>query len=152
MKVFRLSRKKYSNELSGKGASLSANRWNSKGTEIIYCASSRALAMAEVAVHLNLALIPNDYLMLEIHIPDSIKIQKIDHGDLPSGWDLFPHISSTQKIGDDFMRQNNYCVLSVPSAVVKGDVNYLLNPFHKDFKGIEIINSYGFSFDQRLFK
>lgn len=152
MKVFRLSRKKYANELSGKGASLSANRWNSKGTEIIYCASSRALAMAEVAVHLNLALIPNDYLMLEIHIPDSIKIQKIDQSDLPSGWDLFPHILPTQKIGDDFMRQNNYCVLSIPSAVVKGDVNYLLNPFHKDFKGIEIVNSYGFSFDQRLFK
>lgn len=152
MKVFRLSRKKYSYELSGKGASLSANRWNSKGTEIIYCASSRALAMAEVAVHLNLALIPNDYLMLEIHIPDTIKIQKIDQSDLPSGWDLFPHISPTQKIGDDFMRQNKYCVLSVPSAVVKGDVNYLLNPFHKDFKSIEIVSSYGFSFDQRLFK
>lgn len=152
MKVFRLSRKKYSNELSGKGASLSVNRWNSKGTEIIYCASSRALAMAEVAVHLNLALIPNDYLMLEINIPDTIEIEKIDNGNLPAGWDLFPHISPSQKIGDDFISQNNYCVLSVPSAVVKGDVNYLLNPFHKDFKLIEIVNSYGFSFDQRLFK
>lgn len=152
MKVFRLSRKKYANELSGKGASLSANRWNSKGAEIIYCASSRALAMAEVAVHLNLALIPNDYLMLEIYIPDSIKIQKIDNNKMPSGWDLFPHISPTQKIGDDFMSQNKYCVLSVPSAVVKGDFNYLLNPFHRDFKNIEIVNSYSFSFDQRFFK
>ncbi|MDO9274507.1 MAG: RES family NAD+ phosphorylase [Lutibacter sp.] len=147
-----MSRKKYAKELSGKGASYSVNRWNSNGTEIIYCASSRALAMAEVAVHLNLALIPNDYLMIEINIPDSIEIEKIENSKLPYNWDSFPHISPTQKIGDDFINLNNYCVLRVPSAVVKGDVNYLLNPFHKDFKLIEIVNTYSFSFDQRLFK
>jgi len=152
MKVFRLSRKKYSKELSGKGASLSGNRWNSKGTEIIYCASSRALAMAEVAVHLNLALIPNDYLMIEINIPDSIDIEQIEITKLPPGWDLFPHILPTQKIGDDFINENKYCVIKVPSAVVKGDVNFLINPYHKDFKLIEINNSYSFPFDKRLFK
>jgi len=152
MKVFRLSRKKYSKELSGKGASLSGNRWNSKGTEIIYCASSRALAMAEVAVHINLALMPNDYLMIEINIPDLIDIKQIQISDLPADWDLFPHILSTQKIGDEFIIENKYCAVKVPSAVVKGDVNYLINPYHKDFKLIEIDNSYSFPFDKRLFK
>jgi len=152
MKVFRLSRKKYSKELSGKGASLSGNRWNSKGTAIIYCASSRALAMAEVAVHINLALIPNDYLMIEINIPDLIDIKQIQISDLPTDWDLFPHILPTQKIGDEFITGNKYCVVKVPSAVVKGDVNYLINPYHKDFKLIEIDNSYSFPFDKRLFK
>jgi len=152
MKVFRLSRKKYSKELSGKGASLSGNRWNSKGTEIIYCASSRALAMAEVAVHLNLALIPNDYLMIEINIPDSIDIEQIEITKLPPDWDLFPHILPTQKIGDDFINESKYCVIKVPSAVVKGDVNFLINPYHKDFKLVEINNSYSFPFDKRLFK
>ena len=42
MKVFRLSKKKYAEELSGKGASKSGNRLNSKGTEIIYTAESRS--------------------------------------------------------------------------------------------------------------
>lgn len=152
MKVFRLSRKKYSKELSGKGASLSGNRLNSKGTEIIYCASSRALAMAEVAVHLNLALIPNDYLMIEINIPDFIDIKQIEISELPTDWDLFPHILQTQKIGDKFITENEYCVVKVPSAVVKGDVNYLINPYHKEFELIEIDNSYIFPFDKRLFK
>ncbi|MDH3322094.1 MAG: RES family NAD+ phosphorylase [Flavobacteriaceae bacterium] len=152
MKVFRLSRKKYSKELSGKGASLSGNRWNSKGTEIIYCANSRALAMAEVAVHLNLALIPNDYLMIEINIPDSIDVGQIEISKLPLDWDLFPHILPTQKIGDDFINENKYGVIKVPSAVVKGDVNFLINPYHKDFKLIEINKSYSFPFDKRLFK
>ncbi len=151
MKVFRLSRKKYSKELSGKGASLSGNRWNSKGTEIIYCASSRALAMAEVAVHLNLALLPNDYLMIEINIPNTIAIKKTNKNKLPYDWDLFPHILPTQKVGDDFINKNKYCILQVPSAVVKGDINYLINPLHKDFKLIKIVNTYSFPFDKRLF-
>lgn len=69
MRVFRLMREKYGIELSGKGAALSGNRWNSKGTELIYCADSRALAMAEVAVHLPLSILPRDYVMFEIDIP-----------------------------------------------------------------------------------
>ena len=151
MKVFRLSRKKYSEELSGKGASYSGNRWNSKNTEMIYCASNRALAMAEVAVHLNLALLPNDYLMLEIDIPDSIIIDKIDEKNLPPDWNIFPYIQATQQIGDLFINQSKFCLLRVPSAVVKGDFNFLINPFHSDFKHIKISNSYNFPFDKRLF-
>jgi RES domain-containing protein len=42
MRAFRLVRKKYANPLSGEGASRSGNRWNSKGTALIYCADSRA--------------------------------------------------------------------------------------------------------------
>ena len=152
MKVFRLSRKKYSKELSGKGASLSGNRWNSNGIEIIFCANSRALAMAEFAVHLNLALISNDYLMIEINMPDSIVIEAIEIDKFPSDWNLFPHILPTQKIGDEFVKENKYCVLRVPSAVVKGDFNFLINPNHKDFKLIEISNSDKFPFDKRFFK
>ena len=77
MRVFRLSKRKYSKELNGKGAAKSGNRWNSKGTEIIYTAESRALAMAEVAVHLTLATLPSDYVLIEIEIPDNIIIKEI---------------------------------------------------------------------------
>jgi len=42
MKVYRLARKKYANELSGIGAAKYGNRWNSKDIEIIYTAESRA--------------------------------------------------------------------------------------------------------------
>jgi RES domain-containing protein len=120
--------------------------------EIIYCASSRALAMAEVAVHLNLALISNDYLMIEINIPDFIVIKHLEISKFPIDWDLFPHILPTQKIGDEFINENKYCVIKVPSAVVQGDVNFLINPYYKDFKLIEINNSYSFPFDKRFFK
>jgi RES domain-containing protein len=39
----------------------------------------------------------------------------------------------------------------VPSAVVKGDFNYLLNPNHVDFKTIKIQKVSDFLFDNRLF-
>ena len=75
MRAFRLVRKKYANPLSGEGASRSGNRWNSKGTALIYCADSRALAMAEVAVHLSLGLLPKDYEMVELEIPDEVSLR-----------------------------------------------------------------------------
>ncbi len=151
MKVFRLSRKKYATELSGKGAAKSGNRWNSKGTEIIYTAESRALAMAEVMVHLSLQMLPADYMMLEIEIPDEIGIKEIAIADLEEGWNSHPPRTHTQRIGDYFIRENEYIILRVPSAVVPGDFNYLINPYHTESKEIKIINSRPFPFDERLF-
>lgn len=150
MKVFRLTKKKYAKILSGKGASQSGNRWNSKGTEIIYSSDSRALAMAEVAVHLSLATLPSDYVMIEIVILDNIKIMEIKIKDLPANWNSHPPNTSTQKIGDAFIDSNNECVLKVPSAVVPGDFNYLINPYHVEFKKIKITNILDFSFDKRI--
>lgn len=151
MRVFRLSRNKYASVLSGIGASKSGNRWNSKGTEIIYCADSRALAMAEISVHISLNNLPKDFVMLEINIPNSISIQKINEKYLPESWNDFPHSLQTQKIGDVFIYTKKVCILKVPSAVVKGDFNYLINPHHQDFRNIVILSASDFPFDKRIF-
>lgn len=152
MLVFRLIRKKYGIELSGKGAALSGNRWNSKGTELIYCADSRALAMAEVAVHLSLSILPKDYVMAEIEIPTSISIASLTTADLHPSWNSFPHLLDTLKIGYVFVAERKSCVLKVPSAVVPGDFNILINPYHPDIVGIKIVGQVDFPFDARLFK
>jgi RES domain-containing protein len=152
MQVYRLSKKKYAGELSGKGAALSGNRWNSKGVEMIYTAESRALAMAEVVVHLPIHLFPKDFVMLEILIPDSIKIEVVTQNELPNLWHAFPHHPKTQLIGDHFIRTNEYAVLKMPSAVVQGDFNFLINPFHNQFKRIKIKTQSSFIFDNRFFK
>jgi RES domain-containing protein len=147
-----LSKEKYSKELNGKGASKSGNRWNSKGTEIVYTSESRALAMAEVAVHLTLATLPSDYVMMEIELPDKIKTDQIHVEDLPNNWNMHPPVPKTQKIGDRFIDSMDFCVLKVPSAVVQGDFNYLLNPYHKDFPKIKIAEIKKFPFDKRVFE
>jgi RES domain-containing protein len=152
MEVFRLTRKKYPIALSGKGAAITGARWNSKGTEIIYCAQSRALAMAEVAVHLSLATLPKDFVMLTVNIPEFISIEELSVLKLQKDWNIFPNSFTTQILGDDFIKTNEYCVLKVPSAVVKGDFNFLINPYHKDFEKITIIDQNDFPFDKRIFK
>ena len=75
MEVFRLSREKFSTVLSGIGAAIKGARWNSVGTEIIYTAANRSLAMAEVAVHFSVSTIPDDYVMITIFIPDDVLIK-----------------------------------------------------------------------------
>lgn len=152
MQVFRLSRERYAHELSGYGSSINGERWNSKGVEMVYTAMNRSLAMAEVAVHLSLASLPLDFMMLTIEIPDLLSIETVLQDKLPAGWNLFPHNRSTQHIGDEFIRNNLHCILKVPSVVTKGDFNFLINPFHKDFKKIKIIDTQPFPFDNRLFK
>ncbi len=152
MRVFRLSRKKYSSALSGKGAAKFGNRWNSKGTEMVYSAESRALAMAEVVVHLTLATLPRDYVMIEIDLPDDISLSEIKAEDLPQNWNIYPPTTLTQKMGDEFIHSLRSCVLKVPSAVVHGDFNFLINPYHQDFKKIKIHRVHDFPFDKRIFQ
>ncbi|MFC6267638.1 RES family NAD+ phosphorylase [Frigoriflavimonas asaccharolytica] len=151
MKVFRLSKKKYAEELSGKGAAKFGNRWNSKGTEMIYTAESRALEMAEVVVHLTIGTLPKDFMMLEIDVPKEVNIDILDEKNLPIDWNNHPPNSSSQKLGDQFIDEMDFCVLKVPSAVVKGDFNYLINPYHKQFKKIKIVEISNFPFDRRMF-
>ena len=152
MEVYRLSREKFSSNLSGIGAAMKGARWNSVGIEMIYTASNRSLAMAEVAVHLSLATLPDDYMMMTIYIPDNISLTKLSISDLPLDWNKFPHPSTTQSIGDKFVSENLYCVLQIPSSVTEGDYNLLINPHHPEFKKISILETKKFVFDQRLFK
>jgi len=152
MEVYRLSKKKWASGLSGKGAALKGARWNSPGTEIIYTASNRSLAMAEVAVHLTLATLPDDYMMVTILIPDDVSLITIREKDLPRFWNSFPYLPVTQALGDNFIRENRYCLLKIQSAVTKGDFNILINPFHNDFSRISIISIEPFPFDKRIFK
>jgi len=152
MEVFRLSREKYASQLSGNGAAIKGARWNSIGVELIYTAENRSLAMAEVAVHFTFATLPDDYMMITIVIPDDFEIKEINEKDLPLDWKTFPHPNSTQKFGNNFVIENKYCILKIPSVVTKGDYNILINPNHKDFSRISISNVEKFPFDSRIFK
>ena len=127
-------------------------RWNSPGTEVIYTAANRSLAMAEVAVHLSIATLPEDYMMMSLMVPKIISTTEFNVEKLPPGWNQHPPIIATQSIGDLFIKKGKTCLLKVPSAVTPGDFNYLINPVHPDFKKIKITGYDPFPFDRRLFK
>jgi RES domain-containing protein len=76
---------------------------------------------------------------------------RLSEADLPANWKDFPHPPATQKVGNEFVRQNQYAVLFIPSAVTQGEYNVLLNPHHRDFAQIKICNIEKFPFDKRIF-
>lgn len=152
MEVFRLQRGKYGNRLSGAGAAIRGARWNSPGTELIYTSANRSLAMAEVAVHFSFATLPSGFFMLTIFIPDDCSMRIIKESELPANWNSHPPILNTRKTGDEFVMSNKHCLLMIPSAVVKGDFNILINPSHQEFQKIKVTGREAFPFDQRLFR
>lgn len=149
--VYRLSKSRYSHDLSGRGAEIGGGRWNSKGVAMLYTSESRALCTTEIAVHTPLGNVPTDYDLVTIEIADIAAIKEVYHTDLPADWKSLPHANATQEIGDQFIAEGQYLVLKVPSAVVQGDNNYLINPYHQDFGKVRVINIEPFEFDERLF-
>jgi RES domain-containing protein len=153
MRVFRIERKKYLNStLKGTGAALTEGyRWNSLNTYLVYTAESRALAILEVSVHLDLSEdLPTDRYCVEIEIPDDIHMLELELGNLPENWDSRPPILETQFIGDDFVKENNAAVLKVPSSIVPQEHNYLINPNHSDSSRIKMISKSPLVFDPRM--
>lgn len=151
MIVFRLSKSQFAEDLSGKGAEKSGGRWNSKGTALVYTSASRALCTTEIAVHTPLGNLPLDFKIISIEIPESVTIQELGENNIPPDWSSIPHSHSTQLIGDRFVAEAKFPVLKVPSVVVKGEFNYLINPAHSESRRITIIATEPFNFDERLF-
>ncbi len=153
MKVFRIEREKFlSTTLSGIGASMDDGcRWNSRYTRLVYTAESRALALLEVTVHLDLSEdLPTDRYVVEIEIPDDAVFQEIRLEDLPADWNEQPPTTSTQAVGDDFVQKNAALILKVPSCIVPDEFNYLINPQHESIRGVRVSKCTKMGFDGRL--
>lgn len=153
MKLFRIERTRHVHlALSGQGAALSAgNRWNSEHTRLVYTSETRSLAVLEVLVHFNSAQnLPTDRLLLEIDVPDELHALHTTPSKLPMDWDLKPPGGSTQRIGDSFVEAMQAPLLKVPSAIVPGEWNWLINPAHPDAREIRITAQHPLPFDSRL--
>ena len=151
MIVFRLSKNIYANDLTGKGAEIYGGRWNSIGTPMIYTAESRALCAVEIAVNTPLSNIPTDYSIISFQIPEE-NITSVKEKILPINWNILPYSHSTIEIGDLFISEKKSLVLKVPSAIIAGDYNYLINPLYHNLGKLKILKIEDFSFDNRLFK
>lgn len=152
MRVYRIERARYvPTALSGLGAAQSEGaRWNSLHTPMVYTSESRALAMLEVAVHLDLSEdVPTDRYLVVIDIPDDLHIMTLNKEALPPQWEAKPPTSNSQRIGDDFIRHQAAAVFQVPSAIVSDECNYLINPLHPEAVRIRVVETAPFAFDLR---
>ena len=147
MLVYRITLTKFADKLKASGR---AARWNPNDVNMIYAASSRSLACLENAVHRSQAGLSQLFSVIIIEIPDHLKIKTINLDDLPEDWAEYGQMYFTQRLGEVWLRENKTAVLQVQSSIISEEVNYLINPAHKDFAQIKIINTKPFIFDKRL--
>ncbi len=133
----------------GQGARLYGGRWNSPGTAIVYTAQSEALAVLELLVHLQSSHLLRSYTSIPARFDDAL-VEGVDAERLPASWRDYPAPAALQQIGDRWAVEQRSAVLRVPSVIVPSEVNYLVNPGHRDFAAIAIGKPSGFRFDRRL--
>jgi RES domain-containing protein len=135
---------------TGEGARIAGGRWNPVGVSAVYCSDSLALAALEVFVHLGHEGRSLAFVSFRVEIPDDTRIERVDP--LPPGWRAEPPVASSQEVGYRWARTGATAVLLVPSAIVPGEFNALLNPTHADFRRVAVGKPEPFSFDPRLWK
>ncbi len=115
-------------------------RWNSPGRPVVYAASSAALAVLEIRVHLDLPpqMLPDDYVLLTIDL-DGIPVESVLA--LPA---------NPRDFGDAWLREGRTPILQVPSTIVPESANFLLNPVHPLARRTAIVAQSPFLFDARL--
>ena len=152
MFVFRISKKNFSKDLSGVGAGLYGGRWNPKGINMLYTSSSIALASLEFMIHNYHLLSTTNVCMAKIKITARAPKKIISLNQLPDGWNTnLGSQNATQQIGKQFSLLGKEYILKVPSSVISGEFNFLLNPthvLHAQTEIVEIIDP--FEFDKRL--
>jgi RES domain-containing protein len=119
---------------TGEGARIAGGRWNSPGRPVIYCAESLALAMLEILVH---AATPEERadarVWFRLQAP-ARACQGLNVRKLPKGWDNPMIHPETVALGDQWLTAQSTVLLRVPSVVVPGSWNYLMNPAHPQFR------------------
>jgi RES domain-containing protein len=120
----------------GDGAREFGGRWNSVGRAVVYTAATTSLALLEILVNADTALLPH-YAAIPVTFGSSL-VEVVDAGLLPGDWRSQPPPVRLKRIGDEWTESRRSCVLQVPSAIVPNEWNYLLNPAHPDFSSIEV--------------
>lgn len=152
IQLFRISASEHINDITGIGARIYGGRWNHTGYPAVYTSDSRSLAALEFLVHVPMALAPENLSIVEINIEENIERESINESQLPSNWRNYPAPEQLANIGTNWIKSKASLLLDVPSAVVKKEVNTLINPLHPDIKFVDLTNIEMFSFDSRLFK
>jgi RES domain-containing protein len=149
--IYRLCKQRYSaTVLSGEGGLQADGRWHSQGRPIVYCATSEALAVLELRVHVGNYLPHDIYVMHEITVTNA-HLQVLSDAQLVNGWNTVPHCAISQTIGNDWLIQNQSAALRVPSIHSSTEFNVLLNPLHADHRKVTVKRQWPYRFDARMF-
>lgn len=138
-------------DLSGTGARITGGRWNSKGSPVVYCSTSIALATLETVHYLRGGGLPFNRYLVRIAIPDVVWDARQVLEPFPGGWDAIPAGLAGKRAGDGWIAAGKSALLLVPSVIVPDEYNVLLNPRHADAAAVTASTVRRWSYDPRFF-
>ncbi|OHD65292.1 MAG: hypothetical protein A2176_15260 [Spirochaetes bacterium RBG_13_51_14] len=149
MILYRVSKLRHADDLSGKGAELSGGRWNKVGYPAIYLAENISLAILETIVHCQCINDLHNRLIVSVEVPE-ISIKTLDQASFPDNWNSIPWHTYTIENGTLWLESQETLLLKVPSSIVLKENIFILNPKHGGFKSVRIISKEIFKPDNRL--
>lgn len=148
MLLYRIIFSKYAEAKFAPGES---GRWNLEGERVLYTSTSPALAMSETMAHrLGQGFLSAGYSLITFKISDNFSFEEIRRAQLPADWRLYSSYSISQPLGSHWFKKRETLLLRVPSAVVPGDYNVVVNATHPDYGQLKEISREAFPFDQRF--
>lgn len=147
MKVYRISKTQYAQDLNGTGSKLFGGRWNHIDSPCIYTSESRALAVLEYAVNIHIDFIPRALSLCVFEIDDS-QVHILEEKDLPGNWRETPVPKSTKDFGTKLLTKQ-HALLRIPSIIIPNEFNYVINPLAKT-SSFKLLEAKDFVFDLRI--
>jgi RES domain-containing protein len=153
LKVWRLSKRQYADAaFTGQGPRLYGGRWNPVGVPVVYTSLSLSLAVLEVFVHMIGPAKPDDYVSVAVDLGiEESKADRINEDQLPDDWRRVDH-PALMSMGAEWAKSMRSLVLLVPSVIIDGEWNAVINPLHPDAERIAVEKPKPFHFDARMFK
>jgi len=150
LKLYRIAKEKFINDVSGEGARLYGGRWNKTGDAMLYCSEHLSLCVLEVLVHMDYQYFTDEYYFIEAEISEKDifflkEIKKIN-----ANWRNNPPVSQTQDYGSQWLEKSEKLALAVPSAVLPFEYNILVNPRHSRFTKIKFSKEKLLNLDARM--
>ncbi|MEZ4425866.1 MAG: RES family NAD+ phosphorylase [Gemmatimonadota bacterium] len=149
---WRITKERYADTaFDGEGARRFGGRWNSPGAAVVYASESRALALLEVLAGVGDAGLLGSYVLIPAEVGDRF-LESVDPTDLDPAWARQPPGPASQAVGDAWLRAATSAALKVPSVLVPGEFNVVLNPAHADFGSIAVGEPIALAVDARLYR
>lgn len=151
MELYRITQEEFADDLSGNGSRLFGGRWNSEGLFALYSSVTRSMALLETLAHTPAKMLDSkNYQLITLSVPDNLEAEEISLSSLPNFWNAPDTRPFTKSIGDKFLRGKTSLLLAVPCVLIPEEINYVINPMHKEMRKVKIIHKRRIYFDKRV--
>ena len=148
--IYRITHRRYADEpFSGKGGLHYRSRWASKGQLVNYGTGHLATATLEKIAGVKRPDLLSEMVYVKAEV-DRDLVDVLLSEELPEGWDALPPTDETRQVGDRWLEAEESLLLRVPTVVLPGCYNYVINAAHPDAGGLEVVETNPLLLDNRV--